>query len=143
MRQDIDLDTNGFQYFYLQMYGTAVKILDIKGKEEKRRQEALDNFIAKKREAAMTEDEKNMALTNAVIDDFISSKTEEMSALEQGIVKFVRNRDNEASLMDVYKNIPKSIDEREIGLAIDHLQSLSVIRNTGTSLKINTESFKS
>ena len=26
MKQDIDLDTNGFQYFYLQMYGTAVKI---------------------------------------------------------------------------------------------------------------------
>ena len=25
LRQDIDLDTNGFQYFYLQMYGTAVK----------------------------------------------------------------------------------------------------------------------
>ena len=25
MRQDIDLDTSGFQYFYLQMYGTAVK----------------------------------------------------------------------------------------------------------------------
>ena len=25
MRQDVDLDTNGFQYFYLQMYGTAVK----------------------------------------------------------------------------------------------------------------------
>lgn len=25
MRQDIDLDTNTFQYFYLQMYGTAVK----------------------------------------------------------------------------------------------------------------------
>lgn len=25
MKQDIDLDTNGFQYFYLQMYGTAVK----------------------------------------------------------------------------------------------------------------------
>ncbi len=26
MRQDIDLDSNGFSYFYLQMYGTAVKI---------------------------------------------------------------------------------------------------------------------
>jgi hypothetical protein len=26
MRQDIDLDTSGFQYFYLQMYGTAVRI---------------------------------------------------------------------------------------------------------------------
>jgi hypothetical protein len=26
MRQDIDLDTSGFQYFYLQVYGTAVKI---------------------------------------------------------------------------------------------------------------------
>ncbi len=26
MKQDIDLDTNGFQYFYLQMYGTAVKL---------------------------------------------------------------------------------------------------------------------
>lgn len=26
MRQDIDLDTNAFQYFYLQMYGTAVKL---------------------------------------------------------------------------------------------------------------------
>jgi uncharacterized protein YbjQ (UPF0145 family) len=25
MRQDIDLDTEGFQFFYLQMYGTAVK----------------------------------------------------------------------------------------------------------------------
>lgn len=27
MRQDIDLDTNGFQYFYLQMYGTAVRFV--------------------------------------------------------------------------------------------------------------------
>lgn len=26
MRQDIDIDTTGFQFFYLQMYGTAVKI---------------------------------------------------------------------------------------------------------------------
>jgi uncharacterized protein YbjQ (UPF0145 family) len=26
MRQDIDLDTNTFQFFYLQMYGTAVKL---------------------------------------------------------------------------------------------------------------------
>lgn len=26
LRQDIDLDTNAFQYFYLQMYGTAVKL---------------------------------------------------------------------------------------------------------------------
>lgn len=25
MRQDIDIDTNGFTYFYLQMYGTAVR----------------------------------------------------------------------------------------------------------------------
>jgi uncharacterized protein YbjQ (UPF0145 family) len=25
MKQDIDLDTTAFQYFYLQMYGTAVK----------------------------------------------------------------------------------------------------------------------
>ena len=25
MHQDIDMDTNHFQYFYLQMYGTAVK----------------------------------------------------------------------------------------------------------------------
>ncbi len=28
MRQDIDIDTNGFAYFYLQMYGTAVRFLD-------------------------------------------------------------------------------------------------------------------
>ena len=26
MRQDIDIDTNGFSYFYLQMYGTAVRL---------------------------------------------------------------------------------------------------------------------
>ena len=26
LRQDIDLDTNGFAFFYLQMYGTAVKL---------------------------------------------------------------------------------------------------------------------
>jgi uncharacterized protein YbjQ (UPF0145 family) len=26
LRQDIDLDTSGFQFFYLQMYGTAVKM---------------------------------------------------------------------------------------------------------------------
>lgn len=28
MRQDIDIDTNGFSFFYLQMYGTAVKFTD-------------------------------------------------------------------------------------------------------------------
>ena len=28
MSQDIDLDTNGFTHFYLQMYGTAVKFID-------------------------------------------------------------------------------------------------------------------
>jgi uncharacterized protein YbjQ (UPF0145 family) len=28
MRQDIDLDTTGFQFFYLQMYGTAVRLLE-------------------------------------------------------------------------------------------------------------------
>lgn len=27
MRQDIDMDTNSFAYFYLQMYGTAVRFL--------------------------------------------------------------------------------------------------------------------
>jgi uncharacterized protein YbjQ (UPF0145 family) len=27
MRQDIDMDTSGMQYFYLQMYGTAVRLL--------------------------------------------------------------------------------------------------------------------
>jgi hypothetical protein len=26
MRQDIDLDTNGFAWFYMQMYGTAVRL---------------------------------------------------------------------------------------------------------------------
>jgi hypothetical protein len=26
MRQDIDIDTSGFQFFYLQMYGTAIKL---------------------------------------------------------------------------------------------------------------------
>lgn len=30
MKQDIDLDTTAFQYFYLQMYGTAVKFRDVK-----------------------------------------------------------------------------------------------------------------
>lgn len=29
MRQDIDMDTNGFAYFYLQMYGTAVKFREV------------------------------------------------------------------------------------------------------------------
>ncbi|HWP51779.1 MAG TPA: hypothetical protein VN626_08800 [Clostridia bacterium] len=27
MRQDIDMDTNGFAFFYLQMYGTAVRFV--------------------------------------------------------------------------------------------------------------------
>ena len=27
MRQDIDMDTNGFAYLYLQMYGTAVRFI--------------------------------------------------------------------------------------------------------------------
>jgi len=26
LRQDIDLDTSGFQFFYMQAYGTAVRI---------------------------------------------------------------------------------------------------------------------
>lgn len=33
MRQDIDLDTNGFAFFYLQMYGTAVRYIQNKEKE--------------------------------------------------------------------------------------------------------------
>lgn len=28
LRADFDLDTNGYQYFYLQVYGTAVKLTD-------------------------------------------------------------------------------------------------------------------
>ena len=28
MRQDIDIDTNGFAFFYLQMYGTAVRFIN-------------------------------------------------------------------------------------------------------------------
>ena len=35
MRQDIDLDTDGFAYFYLQMYGTAVKLKKETSMEEK------------------------------------------------------------------------------------------------------------
>ena len=34
MRQDVDLDTNGFQFFYLQMYGTAVKLKEVGWEEE-------------------------------------------------------------------------------------------------------------
>lgn len=34
MRQDIDLDTNGLAYFYLQMYGTVVKIKETGWDEE-------------------------------------------------------------------------------------------------------------
>lgn len=33
MRQDIDMDTNGFAFFYLQMYGTAVRFTDRTNKE--------------------------------------------------------------------------------------------------------------
>ncbi len=29
MKQDLDLDTNGFQHFYLQIYGTAVEVRDM------------------------------------------------------------------------------------------------------------------
>lgn len=34
MRQDIDMDTNGFAFFYLQMYGTAVKFKNPEDKEK-------------------------------------------------------------------------------------------------------------
>ena len=34
MRQDIDIDTNGFQWFYLQMYGTAVRLSRAEGIKE-------------------------------------------------------------------------------------------------------------
>lgn len=34
MRQDIDLDSNGFAYFYLQMYGTAVRYIQDEEKEK-------------------------------------------------------------------------------------------------------------
>lgn len=36
MRQDIDIDSNGFQYFFLQMYGTAVKYVDDSAAESAR-----------------------------------------------------------------------------------------------------------
>ena len=34
MRQDIDIDTNGFSFFYLQMYGTAIKYKNAGWNEE-------------------------------------------------------------------------------------------------------------
>lgn len=34
MRQDIDMDTNGFAFFYLQMYGTAVKFKNPEDKDK-------------------------------------------------------------------------------------------------------------
>ena len=34
MRQDIDIDTNGFSFFYLQMYGTAIKYKNTGWNEE-------------------------------------------------------------------------------------------------------------
>lgn len=35
MRQDIDLDTTAFQFFYLQMYGTAVKFKDVESVDDR------------------------------------------------------------------------------------------------------------
>lgn len=42
MRQDIDMDTNGFAYFYLQMYGTAVKFSDASGSLSEQYDQAED-----------------------------------------------------------------------------------------------------
>ena len=44
MRQDIDLDTNGFAYFYLQMYGTAVKFKEIAQKGLVNKNEEAENI---------------------------------------------------------------------------------------------------
>lgn len=52
MRMDIDLDTNGFQYFYLQMYGTAVKMINEEDENryriEKKKKEILQKMEIEK-----------------------------------------------------------------------------------------------
>ena len=64
MRQDIDLDSNGFSYFYLQMYGTAVKILEKNACSEPER---IINQMA-----GMNRSEKLIFLSDAYAKDRIN-----------------------------------------------------------------------
>jgi len=52
MRQDIDIDSQGFQFFYLQMYGTAIKLKSKTSKPAENSKDELSEFkeaIEKKR----------------------------------------------------------------------------------------------
>lgn len=68
MRQDIDIDSNGFQYFYMQMYGTAVRFISKQEtmQREKEEEEAFQREEARKEELRRAEEEKKEALRNAV-----------------------------------------------------------------------------
>ena len=75
MRHDLDLDTNGWQHFYLQIYGTAVRtekllqtIENEKYEEEKRKQEEFEQkqIIKEKREQELKAISNNQSGNNVL-----------------------------------------------------------------------------
>lgn len=55
MRQDIDIDSNGLAFFYLQMYGTAVKIKKTRAELEK---EKIEKELEEKEKALKEKEEQ-------------------------------------------------------------------------------------
>lgn len=97
MRQDIDLDTNGFQYFYLQMYGTAVRFVNKREAMQRQmaEEEAYQREEAAKVEAARAEEAKIEAVQNAV-----RSSGSQMNALFDALLACEKY----AELLALWKN---------------------------------------
>lgn len=73
MRQDIDLDTNGFTFFYLQMYGTAVRFIKhVPTAEEKAAMEAQKQEEEKRRVEAYAKARENGVVDEKLLNFFES-----------------------------------------------------------------------
>jgi DNA repair exonuclease SbcCD ATPase subunit len=122
MRQDIDLDTDGFSHFYLQMYGTVVKYIDaeidyhrlaalidaqyldrvVKGNpeaakeiQERKKAIALQQEIFNSKEQAWNEKKQEVRGRVQKIDENISDLKIQLSEIKSVITKLASyGRDN-------------------------------------------------
>ena len=109
MRQDIDMDTNGFAFFYLQMYGTAVKFVnrddadesptsvlsDIKIELEQLRQDNLKYKESFVQQVTSQSQGKHRAGNQPEIVNLIPSDSHEQNEAQQRLKGQVEDAENQ------------------------------------------------
>ena len=115
LRQDIDLDTNGFSYFYLQMYGTVVKFT------------GYDINYSHAKYVIDAQYRKMVSQINLTDADNIETKRKEIQEQEQKITELCTKLKSELINIELKNHtIGKQMDKLQAGLNA----SVSVVEQT-------------